>query len=411
MSIQPVEPLQRVQPKTAPFPGSVQAPPRRGGSAKWVVGGVALVALAGAGVLLLKPSGTPAPQAAAPAVAQAGLTVTVAPVQEREIQRTLLVTGSLAAWDELPIGSQVSGLAIVEVLADEGDAVKAGQLLARFDDSVLKADLAQKEASLREAEAVAGEAAANVRRAEELSRTGAVSARELDARRATAATAQARVGVAQANRDQAVARLRQTEVRAPTDGTVTRRNARLGAVMAAGGTELFRMIREDRVELVAEVPELDLFGLAVGQKVTLGVDGAEGQAVVGTVRLIAPTVDPKTRMGIIKVDLEKSGALKPGMFVTGRVEVGRTKALVVPDAAVVYKDAKPLVFVRGEGDTVQMRNVETGGRDGQLIAITRGVAAGESVVVAGAGYLKDGDAVTVADKMPDVPVKPLPVQK
>lgn len=411
MSIQPVEPLQRVQPKSAPYPGGTQAPPRRG-KAIWVLGGVALVALLAAGVFVLKPGAPPAtPQAAAPAPASAGMTVTVAPVESREIQRTLLVTGSLAAWDELPIGSQVSGLAIVEVLADEGDAVKAGQLLARFDDSVLKADLAQKEASLREAEAVAGEAAANVRRAEELSRTGAVSARELDARRATAATAQARVGVAQANRDQALARLRQTEVRAPTDGTITRRNARLGAVMAAGGTEMFRLIREDRVELVAEVPELDLFALAVGQKVALGVDGADGPAVAGTIRLVSPTVDPKTRMGTVKVDLDKGTSLKPGMFVTGRVEVGRTQALVVPDAAVVYKDAKPLVFVRGEGDVVRMRNVETGGREGPFVAITTGVAAGESVVVAGAGYLKDGDTVAVADRMPDVPVRPLPVQK
>jgi len=336
--------------------------------------------------------------------------VTTAPVVTADMPRVLMVTGSLAAWDELPIGTSTSGLAIVEVLADEGDRVQAGQLLARFDDSVLRADLLQKEASLKEAEAVAAEAQANVRRAEELAKTSTVSQRELESRRATAATAQARVGVAQANREQAQARLRQTEVRAPAAGTIAKRNARLGAVMSAGGTELFRLIRDDRVELVAEVPERDLAALRVGQPVTLAEDGTRGTAHTGTVRLIAPTVDPRTRMGVVKVDVTGAADLRPGMFVVGTIELGRVAAPAVPETAVVYKDAKPLLFVRDAADTVHMRMVETGVRADGRVAILRGVETGEEVVVAGAGYLKDGDTVTVAPS-DQVAVKPLPTAK
>lgn len=376
----------------------------------WILLAVGAVAVVALGAVLMRGGGGAPPPAAAVPVAE-GMTVTAATVERVDMTRTLMVTGSLAAWDELPIGTSTSGLAIVEVLVDEGDRVEAGQLLARFDDSVLRADLLQKEAALKEAEAIAAEAQANVRRAEELGRTGTVSQRELESRRAAAATAQARVGVAQANREQSLARLRQTEVRAPAAGTVARRNARLGAVMSAGGSELFRIVRNDRVELVAEVPERDLAGIAPGQTVSLGVDGGVGPAHRGTVRLVSPTVDPKTRMGLVRIDVPTAPDLRPGMFMVGRVDIGRVSGLAVPESAVVYKDAKPLLFVVGEGAKVQMRTVETGIRGDGRVTILKGVAAGEAVVVAGAGYLKDGDHVKISERPPEIAVKPLPVHK
>lgn len=408
MSVQPIDP-----PMSRPLPGR-SAPPTPRRPRHWLRWGVAALVLAGAAgvaVLVLSGDGGKAPPAPpAPTGNSSGLTVTTAPVQSMVMTRRLMVTGSLAAWDELPIGTSTSGLAIVQVLVDEGDKVKAGQVLARFDDSVLRADLMQKEAALKEAEALSAEAKANVRRAEELSKSNAVSARELDSRRATAATAAARVGVAQANREQALARLQQTEIKAPADGTVSLRNARLGAVMSAGGTELFRLIRDDRIELAADVPELDLIGLAPGQKVLLSVNGSAGAPHEGKVRLVAPTVDPKTRMGTVKIDVAASPDLRPGMFVTGMVQLGSMTAPTVPENALVYKDARPLVFVLGDGNTAEMRPVETGARENGQVALLKGVTPGETVVVAGAGYLKDGDTVTVADRMPDVPVAPLPAQ-
>ena len=206
---------------------------RRPSRLKWILLGAVVLAVAGTGAYLAlksKPAaeGKPAVAEGKDKDSSSTLTVTTLKVTASVVPSQLLVTGSLASWDELPIGTQTSGLAITEVFVDEGDKVKAGQLLARFDDKVLRADLLSREASLREAQALATEAEANIRRAEELARTGAISTRDLDARRSAALTTKARVGVAEAARVQAAARLAQTEVRSPTNGTVAKRNARLG---------------------------------------------------------------------------------------------------------------------------------------------------------------------------------------
>ncbi|HYE48414.1 MAG TPA: efflux RND transporter periplasmic adaptor subunit [Azospirillaceae bacterium] len=407
---QPVEPVgapTAKQPKPFAVTGGVMAQNRRGSRRRyWIIGSAVVALVAGGAAVALWPKGGPAP-AAGDAKQASTLTVTVMPVQRTAVGASLPVTGSLAAWDELIIGAEAGGMAVTEVLVDVGDRVEAGQVLARFNDSVLRAELMQREAAVREAEATAAEAVANVRRSEELSKGGHVSARELDNKRATAATAQARVAVAQANREQTQARLRQAEVRAPADGTVTARMARLGMV-AGTGSEMFRMIRDDRVELAAEVPEVDLGHLKAGQSVSLSIDGDRTRTFEGKVRLVSPTVDAKTRMGIVKIDVPTDPALKPGMFARGRVQTGTLEALAVPENAVVYKDSRPTVFTVDEQGKAHAHVVETGARDKGRIALLSGIQEGARIVVAGAGYLKEGDQVTVADKMPDVPVKPLP---
>lgn len=416
MSIQPLP--SRAEPNQPPFALRQQQVRPARGKLKWIIGGVVLVALIGAGTwLALKYTGQLGPaEAAAGHSGSSILTVTTTKVAEQTVSRSMLVTGSLAAWDELPIGTQTSGLAIVEVLVDEGDAVKAGQLLARFDDSVLRADLASREASLREAEALAAEADANIRRAEDLARTGAISTRDLDARRSTALTTKARVRVAEAARDQAAVRLKQTEVRSPTDGTVSLRNARLGAVMSAGGTELFRIIRDDRVELVAEVPEIDLRPMQVGQPAELSLTDSQGKPFVGTVRLISPVVDVKTRIGTVKIAVPHDPQLRPGMFVSAHVTTGTQQAPVVPEAALVYRDARTYVIVASPETAanghrkVEAREVDVASRADGRAAITKGLKAGEDVVLTGAGYLKDGEEVIVTAAPTGGDVKPLPVE-
>lgn len=397
--------------------GARWQPPQRRGRGRWLVlGGVlVLVAAAATYFILNRQQG-----AALPVVAAAGtsniLTVTSLTATAENVARNLLVTGSLAAWDELPIGAQVSGLAIVQVLVEEGDKVKSGQLLARFDDSVLKAELASRVASLREAEAIATEAEANIRRAEELSRTGAISGRDLDARRSTAATAKARVGVAIAARDQAAVRLAQTEIRSPADGTVAKRNARLGAVMSAGGTELFTIIRDDRVELVAEVPEVDLPSLASGQEVVLSAVDESGNPFVGTVRLVSPVVDARSRMGQVKIALPASPQLRPGMFVSGTARIGTVSAPVVPEAAIVYRDAKSLLVVADKAadadghHLVHVREIRAGSRADGKVAILSGLKVGEQVVLTGAAYLREGEKVSLSDGKVGGDIRPLPPQ-
>ena len=367
----------------------------------WIAGLIGLAAAGGAAYVALQPK-TSAPMAAKTASA---LTVTVAPVQNGVVPRTLMITGSLAARDELPIGTETAGLAISDVLVDIGDHVKQGQLLVRFNNSVLKAQLQQSQAALNEAEANAVEARANVRRADELVKGGWMSGQDHDNRRALAATMEARVGVAQANLALAEAKLRQAEIHAPADGTISARSARVGAVLSAGGGELFRMIRDDKIELVAELPEADLALVKPGQPITLHVDGAADPTATaqGTVRLVEPTVDQKTRIGHVRIDVARNSSTLPGMFVSGLVTLGQTAALVVPEKAVIYQNGEPRVLVISAEGNTESRPVTLGPRSANSIALLSGVTAGERVAMRGATYLKSGDHVTVVDAMQDSP--------
>ena len=362
---------------------------------RWWIAGLLGLAVAGGGAYVaLQPKTAAPPVAGKPSSA---LTVTAAQVQNGTVPRTLMITGSLAARDELPIGTETQGLAISEVLVDIGDHVKQGQVLARFNNSVLKAQLQQAQASVNEAEANAVEARANAKRADDLAKSGWMSGQDHDNRRAIAATMEARVGVAQANLALAEAKLRQSEIHAPADGTISLRNARVGAVMSAGADPLFRMLRDDRIELVAELPEADLAQIKTGQTVKLSVDGAaNGLSTIGTVRVIEPTVDVKTRIGRVRIDVDKGSGLLPGMYVTGRVALAQTTAPVVPEKAVIYMDGKPaLVTVDADGKA-SLHQVTLGPRGAGTVAVLAGVATGDTVVVRGAGYLKEGDHVTVA---------------
>jgi RND family efflux transporter MFP subunit len=340
-------------------------------------------------------------------------TITVGPVSKGEMRRTLVVTGSLAAWDELPIGAEAGGLAIVEVAVEEGDRVTKGQLLARLDDSVLKAEVAQAtatvaqaEATLHKMEAVAATAGSDVRRAKELSKNGFLSSQLAEQRETTQTTAAADVNVARetletakAMRDERAAQLAQTEIRAPTDGIVSKRTATLGNVVAVG-QQLFRMIRDARVELRAEVPETDLPLLRAGQPVSVTVGDADPHRFAGKIRLMGATVDPQTRIGTVYVALPEDPLLKPGMFVRGQVETGAGTVLQVPEEAIIFKDAKPAVFVVGADSRTKLRMVETGERMNGQVEILSGVEPGENVALAGAGYLKDNDLVRVEPALP-----------
>jgi RND family efflux transporter MFP subunit len=384
--------------KDFPARGSTRAEGRSFLSRKrwWIAGLIGLAVAGGGAYVALQPKAPPA--AAADKVASA-LTVTTAPVKTGTVPRTLMVTGSLAAFDELPIGTETEGLAISEVLVEIGDHVKQGQLLVRFNNSVLRAQLQQAQAALNEAEANAVEARANVRRADELVKDGWMSGQDHDNRRAVAATMEARVGVAQANVALAEAKLRQADIKAPADGTISARTARVGAVVSAGGTELFRMIRDDRIELVAELPEADVALIKPGQTIALHVDGAADASATaqGKVRLVEPTVDLRTRIGRVRIDVTRNANTLPGMFVSGMVTLGQTSALVVPEKSVVYQNGEPRVLVIDANNTVEMRPVTLGPRSDNVIAILSGVSDGERVALRGATYLKSGDHVTVVD--------------
>jgi RND family efflux transporter MFP subunit len=187
-------------------------------------------------------------------------------------------------------------------------------------------------------------------------------------------------------------RLAQTQVLAPDAGVISARSATVGAVLPAG-TELFRLIRQGRLEWRAEVAADQLAQIQPGQTVRLTPAG--GQPVSGKVRMVAPTVDAGTRTGLVYVDLGATGAAKAGMFARGEFEVGASPALTLPQGAVLLRDGFSYVFQVDADNRVRQAKVSVGRRVADRVEITGGLDPRSRVVAAGAGFLGDGDTVRV----------------
>lgn len=339
--------------------------------------------------------------AAAPATKPA-LTVQVTAPQSTTLPRLITATGSIAPWQETVIGAEVQGLRLLEVRAQVGDRVKRGQLLARLSADTLAADVAATRANVAEAEAAMEEAKANADRARQLQGSGAISAQQIQQFTTQEATARARAAALRARLRADEVRLSHTRVLAPDDGVISARIATVGAVVSPG-QELFRLIRGGRLEWRGEVPASDLVRMTPGQTVRITPAGAT-EAVMGTVRTVAPTVDATTRNGLIYVDLPQPGAAKAGMFARGDVELGSQPGLTLPQTAVLLRDGFAYVFKVDAAQKVSMVKVGTGRRSGDRVEITSGLDASARVVASGVGFLSDGDTVkVVASAAPPAP--------
>ncbi len=338
-----------------------------------------------------KPAGAAAPKPA--------LTVTVARTEQRTVPRVLVANGNIAAWQEAVVGSEANGLRLAEVRVNVGDAVRRGQVLAVFAAETVQADLAQLRAGVAEAEATAAAAAADAQRARTLQQTGALSAQQIAQYLTAEQTARARLEAVRASTRVAELRLGQTQVLAPDAGVISARSATVGAVLPAG-QELFRLIRQGRLEWRAEVPAADLAQVKIGQAVRIRPAGGE-QEVGGTVRMIAPTVDPATRNGLVYVDLVgERGAARAGMFARGELQIGQATAATLPQSAVQLRDGFASVFVVGADDKVTQRKVVAGRRLADRIEIASGLSEGDRVVASGGAFLADGDRVRVVEAAP-----------
>ena len=371
-----------------------------------------LALLAGAAVLwwALQPKAKSDPPAA---VQRPALTISSALPARTLLPRTLSAQGDMAAWQEASVGTESNGLKLDAVLVNVGDGVRRGQVLARFDPRSVQADLAQSRASLQEARATAAEAEGNARRARSLSESGALSRQEVEQYATAQQTAQARVAAAEAMLQTRQLRLQHAVVLAPDDGVISARSATVGAVVGAG-TELFRLVRQGRLEWRAEVLASDLPLLAPGTRAR--VTAASGAVVDGTVRKTGPTVDPETRKLLVYVDVPamarttaggQAGGqplVLPGMFARGDFLLGESAALTVPQESVVVRDGFSYVFAVGADQRVQLRKVQVGRRVGDQVEVLGGLDAQQAVAVQGAGLLNDGDLVRVvpgtADSMP-----------
>lgn len=358
------------------------------------------LALAAAAVLVTLAARAADDKPAAAAPARPALTVTVTQPQPATMALKVAANGSIAAWQEASIGTEANGLRLAEVKVNVGDVVRRGQVLATFAPDTIAAELAQARAAVAEAEATLAEAGANAQRARELQATGALSAQAINQYLTAERTAQARLEAQRAVAKTMQLRLAQTQVLAPDHGVISARSATVGAVLPAG-QELFRLIRGGRLEWRAEVAAPDLAQLKPGQSVA--VTPAGGAPVPGKVRMLAPTVDPATRNGIVYVDLPEPGAARAGMFARGEFETGTAQGLSLPQSAVLLRDGFSYVLRVGADSKVVQTKVSTGRRWGDRVEITGGIDKAARVVATGGGFLADGDLVRVVDAAPAAP--------
>jgi RND family efflux transporter MFP subunit len=345
-------------------------------------------------------SGPPAKPATAdgagkPSGVKPALTVTLVAPQPVDWPRMLAANGNIAAWQEAVVGAEISDLRLTEVRVNVGDRVKKGQVLARVAQDSVEAALAEARAAVAEAEALLAEARANGDRARQYQATGFMSAQQINQYLTAEKSALARLNAALAREQAERLRLARTAVRAPDDGVISARTATVGSTTQAG-QELFRLIRGGRLEWRAEVGAADLRRLKPG--VTATLTAPDGEPVQGRVRMVAPTVDPQTLNGLVYVDLPAAatgGALRAGMFARGEFELGRVRAMSLPQSAVLLRDGFAYVFRLVGPDTVAQTKVAVGQRTGDRIEIVGGIAADARVVASGAGFLADGDRVRV----------------
>ena len=330
------------------------------------------------------------------------LTVTVVSPQQQNWKQTFTANGNIAAWQEVVIGSELSGQRLTRVNVNVGDEVRRGQVLAEINSETIRADLAAAKASYAEAQAVLTDAITNNKRIQQLKNTGAISAQEATQYQTSQATAQAKLDAARAQIESNQLRLAQTRVVSPDNGVISARTATVGS-LAQTGQELFRLIRDHRLEWRAEVTTADLYKLKQGMTAHIISPDPAQPAVTGKVRMIAPVIDPQTRYGLVYVDIPTTQAVRMGMFVKGEFDLGQKPAITVPQTALLLRDGFSYVFTVNDKNRVTQQKVNVGRRLGDRVEILD-LAPNVKVVSSGTGFLADGDLVSIAKDIPDTPL-------
>jgi multidrug efflux pump subunit AcrA (membrane-fusion protein) len=297
---------------------------------------IALSGLLVAGGVAWSDGSSKAEQAATPpaaAVSRPALTVRTTVLREDKWARTLQANGSILPWQEAVISAQIQGLRISEVKVSIGDHVKRGDVLVTLDNFP----------------------------------------------RAT---------------DDASERAAQGRIVAPDDGVISAANANVGSMLQPGA-ELFRLIRQGRLEWRAELTADELMLIRKGMPVEVSV--GEGRIIKGSVRAISPAVNAQTRYGYALVNLPGSGGIIAGAYARGTFNIsGGAKSLQsLPQSAVLQRGSTTYVLVVGADNHVHERAVTVGQRVGDRVQIRQGLKAHEPVVESGGAFLTEGDIVRV----------------
>ncbi|EJN06099.1 efflux RND transporter periplasmic adaptor subunit [Phyllobacterium sp. YR531] len=361
-----------------------------------------------------------AEDAPAAAVETKAPSINVVAASKNEMVATLTVTGTIVPRQEVAVGTDVAGLLVLELNADQGDVVKEGDILAKLDKSSLEiqlaqieaqsaqaaASIAQSEAQIVDAEIAVRQALEALDRSRSLSAKGFTSKAEFDnatnahdsanaklntSRHALVAT-QTQLQLVAAQKRDVMLRLEKADVRAPASGVILSRDALLGAIVSSNAGPLFRIARDNDFELAGNIPEVDLPLLKPGMPVAVRVSGME-EPVSGSIRLISPEISATSRLGAVKISLEKNPSIRPGNFARAVIELARRDSISVPLSSIVYNGPSTLIQVVNNG-IIESRKVKIGIRNGHSAEVLEGLAEGEEIVARAGTFVADGDHVT-----------------
>jgi RND family efflux transporter MFP subunit len=369
--------------------GSGPAPERARQRRLWIVAGVVLIGLLIAGLLL---AGGAEEQAFGVTDAETIPTITVVSPGATTLQGVINATGTLAARREMPVGVVGEGGRVLTVTVEPGDWVRAGQVLAVIDRSVQNQQASAQAAQIEVAQADANLAQANLDRATQLVERGFISQADIDRLTATRDAARARVAVARAQLAERQARNAQLNILAPAAGLVLTRNVEPGQVVSPGTGALFSIARDGEMELLAQVGENELAGIAMGATGSVIPSGSDRQFTC-QVWQRSPVINEQTRQGTARCALSYDPALRPGGFATATLASGTVVAPRLPESAVMSDDQGSYVYIVNAEDKIERRNVELGMISNEGIAIAGGLSGSERVVLRAGGFLTVGESV------------------
>ena len=356
-----------------------------------------------------------------PVKADAGApVVSVFEAHKKPIAASLTVTGSFAAGELVLVTPQVEGLAITEILAEEGDVVKKDQVLARLNGSSTdikilqtKASIAKNDTAIKQAQNQIDQAKINddraqadLNRTKKLRSTGVATVEQFDQRQAAADLTNSqrqagnlsldsakadRLGLDATMKDLQLQKSR-TEIKAPVDGFISRRTAQVGGIASASKEAMFNIVQDSTLKLLAEVAESDLPKVQIGQKATIVVNGM-AKPIQGEVKLIGREVNETTRIGIAHIKVLEDTKIPIGSFGRATIALAASDGVVLPLTALTFGEDGPTVQIV-ENNKVKVRKVITGLVSTTEIEITDGLKEGEFVVARAGTFVRDGDSVT-----------------
>jgi RND family efflux transporter MFP subunit len=360
---------------------------------RWlIIGGIALLVLAIIGVAIWASRSAGTAAAGADGGSKQAPTVSVMVPGRQTVDRVISATGNIAARREMPVGVAGEGGMVSQVFVEPGQWVGAGQVLATIDRRVQTQQASSLAAQIAVSEADARIAQSNLDRATQLVSRGFVSKADVESKMAIRDAARARVNVARATYQQALASTSRLDIRAPAAGLVLERKAEPGQIVSPGSGVLFRMAKAGELELLARLGEVDLARMGVGQRATVTPVGS-AQSFTGQIWQISPVIDPQTRQGVARISLAYDKALRPGGFASAKIVSGAAAVPLLPESAIQSDPKGSYVYVVGPQNKVLRRDVTVGDVTDAGVTILLGLTGQEAVVVSAGAFLNPGESI------------------